>query len=480
MVNPASHKIISSSLASIVGSSFVLSHPDDVAVYSFDAGNARGTPEWVVVPNSVEQVQAIVRLARQNGVAIIPRGAGTGLCGAAIALAGGIVISFTRMNRILDIDYTNRTALVEPGVVNLDLSTALAPRNFFFTPDPSSQSASTIGGNIATNSGGPHCLAYGVTSNHVLGLEVVLDNGEALWLGDDVGYDLAGLFVGSEGTFGIITKARVQILPLPQSVRVLLALYNSIKEACRAVSAIIAHGIVPAALEMIDALTLRAVEEAFNVGYPGDAAAVLLIEIDGPEAGLEDLQDVIVDLCEEFGAREVRTAHTPEQRAALWKGRKSAAGAFGRLAPNYYIQDACVARSKLPDILARSEEIAKKYNLQIANVFHAGDGNLHPCILFDSRERGVLERVHEAGAEVMRLCVENGGTISGEHGIGIEKLEFMSWIFSERDLAVMGKTRQAISPGNLFNPCKMIPEGSHCGELAAKSLGLAHGGEMWI
>ncbi|HEY6042880.1 MAG TPA: FAD-linked oxidase C-terminal domain-containing protein, partial [Anaerolineae bacterium] len=262
--------------------------------------------------------------------------------------------------------------------------------------------------------------------------------------------------------------------------RVLLALFDSMKDASRAVSGIIARGIVPAALELIDALTIRAVEDAFHVGYPRDAKAVLLIEIDGPEAGLVDLQDVIVDICEEFGSREVRTAHTPEQRAGLWKGRKSAAGSFGRLAPNYYIQDACVPRSKLPEILARTEEIAVKYDLQIANVFHAGDGNLHPCLLFDSSQAGILDRIHDAGAEIMRVCVQAGGTISGEHGIGIEKLEFMPLIFTQADLAMMSKAREAISPKLLFNPCKMIPEGSHCGELAAKSTGITPHAGTWI
>lgn len=473
-------------LQAVLGENAVLWHPDDLRVYSYDGSNNMASPDVVVLPTTTEQVSQIVSITRRHGAAIVPRGAGTGLCGAVTPVAGGVMIGFARMKKILEIDLENRTALVEPGLVNLDLSTALAPHGFFYAPDPSSQAACTIGGNVSSNSGGPHCLAYGVTSNHVLGLEVVLEDGEVMFLGgkapDEPGYDLVGVFVGSEGTFGIVTKALVRILPLPQAVRTLLAIFDSVDAASRTVSAVIAAGVIPAALEMIDAVTMRAVEAAVHIGFPADAGAVLLIEVDGPHAGLDELQEQLAQLCRDYGAREIREAHNAEERARLWAARKNALGALGRLAPNYYIQDGVVPRSKLPGVLAAQDAIAKKYDVLIANVFHAGDGNLHPNILFDAREAGAYEKVRLAGGEILRLCVDAGGTISGEHGIGVEKLEFMHWLYNQDDLDAQKKLRTAIAPTLIFNPCKMIPEGSHCGEVARKTLsaGVAVGGEMWI
>ncbi|HZQ07042.1 MAG TPA: FAD-linked oxidase C-terminal domain-containing protein, partial [Anaerolineae bacterium] len=388
--------------------------------------------------------------------------------------------------KILDIDLENRTALLEPGVINLDVSAALAPYGYFYAPDPSSQAACSIGGNVANNSGGPHCLLYGVTANHVLGLEVVLEDGETLWLGgaapDEQGYDLVAAFIGSEGTLGIITKILVRVMPLPEATRTLLAIFDSIEQASRTVSGVIGAGVIPAAIEMIDGITLRAVEAAYHIGLPLDAGAVLLIEVDGPKAGIDELQQMLADFCAEYGARDVRIAKNEQERADLWKARKTALGALGRLAPNYYIQDGVVPRSKLPFVLQQQDAIAKKYNVTIANVLHAGDGNLHPNILFDAREPGAFDRVREVGGEILKLCVEVGGTISGEHGVGIEKLEFMPMLFQPSDLEAQAKLRDAIAPTRILNPCKMLPQGSKCGEAARSKLPAAIAGntEVWI
>lgn len=473
-------------LQALLGTRNVLWHPDDMRVYSYDGSNNMASPDIVVLPQNAEQISAIVKLAWRYGAAIVPRGAGTGLCGAITPVAGGIMIAFSRMNRILEIDLENRTALVEPGVVNLDVSAALAPHGYFYAPDPSSQAACSIGGNVASNSGGPHCLAYGVTANHVLGLEVVLENGELLWIGgkapDEEGYDLVAAFIGSEGTFGVITRVLVRIMPLPQATRTILGVFDTIEQASRTVSGVIGAGVIPAALEMIDGVTLRAVEEAYHIGLPPDADAVLLIEVDGPAAGIDELQEMLANFCREFGAREIRIAKNEDERAALWKARKTALGALGRLAPNYYIQDGVVPRSKLPFVLAQQDAIAKKYNVVIANVLHAGDGNLHPNILFDAREEGAYERVRMVGGEILKLCIDVGGTISGEHGIGLEKLDYMPLLFTQDDLEAQVKLRDAIAPTRILNPCKMIPQGSKCGEAMRSNLpaAVAANAEVWI
>jgi glycolate oxidase len=434
---------------------------EDVIVYEYDYGLDRGTPELAALPRNTAEVQAVVRLAQASGVPVVARGAGTGISGGAVPSQGGIVVSTARMTKVLEIDAENRCAVVQPGVVNLDLSKATEPYGLFFAPDPSSQKASTIGGNVASNAGGPHCLALGVTTNHVLSLEVVLHDGRAVRLGgkalDQMGYDLVGLLVGSEGTLGIVTEVTVRLLPLPEAVRTTLALFASVEAASEAVSRLIGRGLVPAALEMMDRLAISAVEAAFHAGYPPEAGAVLLVEVDGLLEQVEAQARVVDAVCREAGALEIRLAATEDERARLWAARKGAASAMGRIAPNYYLHDAVVPRTKLPAILAEVVEIGQRYDLPIANLFHAGDGNLHPMILFDVRQAGVLERVMAAGRELLLKCIEAGGTITGEHGVGLEKQAFMPLIFSQADLEVMARVRSAIDPSGRLNPAKILP-----------------------
>jgi glycolate oxidase len=456
-------------LEGIVGRDGVLSEPDELLVYESDGLTLfRALADFVVFPTSAEHVAAVVRLANREALPFVARGAGTGLSGGCLPAEGGLVISMMRMNRVLEVDYDNQVAVVEPGLVNLHLSWAVGPRGFHYAPDPSSQQACTIGGNIANNSGGPHTLKYGVTVNHVLGLEVVLPDGEIVWLGgktrDALGYDLAGVFVGSEGTFGIATKIAVRILKKPQAVKTVLAVFDRIDQASAAVSAIIARGLVPAAVEMIDQLTIQAVEDAFGCGYPRDAAAALLIELDGLRVGMETQAERIVAACRESGAREVRTAADEAERQLLWKGRKSAFGAYGRVSPAYMVMDGVIPRTKLPYVLGRVNEIVATHGLRVGNVFHAGDGNLHPNILYDPRKPGEEARVVAAGAEIMKVCAEVGGSISGEHGIGLEKSDFMPFIFSAADLAFMQSLKAAFNPRGLCNPGKVFPTKKSCGE----------------
>ena len=456
-------------LEGIVGRDGVLSEPDELLVYESDGLTLfRALADFVVFPTSAEHVAAVVRLANREALPFVARGAGTGLSGGCLPAEGGVVISMMRMNRVLDVDYDNQVAVVEPGLVNLHLSWAVGPRGFHYAPDPSSQQACTIGGNIANNSGGPHTLKYGVTVNHVLGLEVVLPDGEVMWLGgktrDALGYDLAGVFVGSEGTFGIATKIAVRILRKPQAVKTVLAVFDQIDQASAAVSAIIARGLVPAAVEMIDQLTIQAVEDAFGCGYPRDAAAALLIEVDGLRAGIEAQCERIVDACRQSGAREVRAAADEAERQLLWKGRKSAFGAYGRVSPAYMVMDGVIPRTKLPYVLGRVNEIVAAHGLRVGNVFHAGDGNLHPNILYDPRKPGEEARVVAAGAEIMKVCAEVGGSISGEHGIGLEKSDFMPFIFSAADLAFMQSLKAAFNPTGLCNPGKVFPTKKSCVE----------------
>jgi glycolate oxidase len=457
-------------LMALVGPGGVLSEPDELLVYESDGLTLlRALADFVVFPTTAEHVAAIVRLANREQVPFVARGAGTGLSGGCLPSEGGIVLSMMRMNRVLEVDYDNQIAVVEPGLVNLHLSWAVGPHGFYYAPDPSSQQACTIGGNIANNSGGPHTLKYGVTVNHVLGLEVVMpDDGSIVWLGgrtrDSIGYDLAGLFVGSEGTFGIATKIAVRILRKPQAVKTVLAVFDQVEQASAAVSAIIARGLVPAAVEMIDHLTIQAVEDAFGCGYPRDAAAALLIEVDGLRAGMDTQADRIEAACRESGAREVRTAADEAERQLLWKGRKSAFGAYGRVSPAYMVMDGVIPRTKLPYVLGRVNEIVAAHGLRVGNVFHAGDGNLHPNILYDPRKPGEEARVVQAGAEIMKVCAEVGGSISGEHGIGLEKADFMPFIFSAADLAFMQKVKSAFNPSGLCNPGKVFPTKKSCVE----------------
>jgi glycolate oxidase len=457
-------------LEAIVGPGGVLSDPDELLVYESDGLTLfRALADFVVFPTSVEHVAAVVRLAAREGLPFVARGAGTGLSGGCLPAEGGLVISMMRMNRVLEVDYENQLAVVEPGLVNLHLSWAVGPKGYYYAPDPSSQQACTLGGNIANNSGGPHTLKYGVTTNHVLGLEVVMPDGEIVWLGGRTratpGYDLAGVFVGSEGTFGIATKIVVRILKKPQAVKTVLAVFDQVDQASEAVSAIIARGLVPAAIEMIDQLTMQAVEDAFGCGYPRDAAAALLVELDGLRVGMDAQAERIVQACRDAGAREVRTARDEAERALLWKGRKSAFGAYGRVSPAYMVMDGVIPRTKLPYVLRRVNEIVAAHGLRVGNVFHAGDGNLHPNILYDPRAPGAEARVVAAGAEIMKVCAEVGGSISGEHGIGLEKADFMPFIFSAADLAVMQRLKNAFNPTGLCNPGKIFPTKKSCVEV---------------
>jgi glycolate oxidase len=456
-------------LESLLGKGAVLSEPEELLVYESDGLVLfRALADFVVFPTSTEQVAEIVKLANREGMPFVARGAGTGLSGGCLPAEGGLVISLMRMNRVLEVDYDNHLAVVEPGLVNLHLSWAVGPKGFYYAPDPSSQQACTVGGNIANNSGGPHTLKYGVTVNHVLGLEVVLPDGEVMWLGgktrESQGYDMAGLFVGSEGTFGIATKIVVRILKQPQAVKTVLAVFDSIEQASEAVSAVIAKGLIPAAMEMIDQVTIGAVEDAFGCGYPRDAAAALLIELDGLSLGMDAQAERVMAACRDCGARDVRVARDEAERQLLWKGRKSAFGAYGRISPAYMVMDGVIPRTRLPEVLRRVNEIAAAHGLRVGNVFHAGDGNLHPNILYDPRNPGEEARVVEAGGEILKVCADVGGSISGEHGIGLEKMDYMSLIFTEADLDFMRRLREAFNPRNLCNPGKIFPSRKACGE----------------
>jgi glycolate oxidase len=459
-------------LQAIVGRDGVIHAPEDLLVYEYDATIERGLPEAVVLPTTAEQVSQVVKLARRRGLPVVARGAGTGLSGGAIPTAGGIMLVTTRMKRILEIDAENRLAVVEPGLVNLDLSAALSPYGLCYAPDPSSQKACTLGGNVAENAGGPHCLAYGVTTNHVLGLEVVLADGRIVWLSgktaDRPGYDLRTLVIGSEGTLAIVTKIIVRLLPLPEATITLLAIFNEMEQASQAVSTIIGKGILPAALEMLDKVTMQAVEEAVHAGYPPDADAVLLIEVEGWQDSVDEQAEAVRAICENMGAREVRIGFTPADREALWVGRKGALGALGRLAPSYYILDGTVPRSKLPEVLRGVYQVGEKYGFPIANVFHAGDGNLHPNVAFDDSQPGEAEKALAAGAEILRLCVDAGGTITGEHGVGMEKRDFMRWIFSDDDLEAMRRIQVAFASEQRFNPGKIFPAAKGSGEITSR------------
>ena len=457
-------------LNAIVGRENVLSKADELLVYECDGlPQHKHRPRAVVFPSSTEETSAIMReLARAN-VPFTPRGAGTGLSGGALALNSGVVIEFARMRKILRIDAENRLAVVQPGVVNLHVSRAVAPYGLYYVPDPSSQPSCTIGGNIAESAGGIHCLKYGTTTDHVVGCRVVLADGEIVDLGSNSpGYDLLGVFVGSEGTFGITTEATLRLTQIPPAVRTLLAEFGEVDDASHAVSAIIAAGVMPAALEMMDHEIIRAVEASvFAAGLPPDAGAALLIELDGIEAGLDDEARKVTSICMEYGARDCRLARDEVERKKLWAARKGAFGAIGRISPDSMIQDAVVPRSRLPEVLRAAYEIAGRHQLRIANVFHAGDGNLHPLICFDSRFADQVTHVKEAGRELMEVCVAAGGTITGEHGVGLDKRELLPLVFSEADMNAMLSVRAAFDPLGLCNPGKIIPMLRGCGEASA-------------
>ncbi|MGH9480006.1 MAG: FAD-binding oxidoreductase [Terriglobales bacterium] len=457
-------------LAAVVGEQHVLAGELERTLYEYDGGVDRARPDLVVLPGTREEVIAVVRLAAAAGVPIVARGAGTGLSGGAVAREGGVVVALSRLRRVLELDYPNARATVEPGVVNLELNQMLAPAGFCFAPDPSSQRACTLGGNVAENSGGPHTLLHGVTVNHVTGLEVVLADGSCVQLGgaalEPAGWDLVGLMVGSEGTLGIVTAITVKLTRLPEAVGTLLAIYDAVGQAAATVTAITAAGITPAALEMMDGFSLRAIEASVHAGYPLDAAAVLLIELEGLREEVDEDAAHIARLVREAGAREVRRAADERERELLWKGRKNAFGAMGRIAPNNYVMDGVIPRTQIAPVLDEIEAIGRRHGFRTGNMFHAGDGNLHPLVFFDERA-GELERALACSRDIVAACVAVGGSITGEHGVGIEKQDLMPWIFSPEDLDFMRCIRAAFDPAGRLNPNKMIPQAHSCGEIRA-------------
>mgnify|MGYP002623807539 FL=1 len=465
---PAHDPAFLESLRRVLGHDAVLTAHSDLLVYECDGFTIeKNSPDVVVFPETTAQVSQVVLLCNQYGLPFLPRGAGTSLAGGCLPVGGGVMIVLTRMKQILEINVRDRFAVVQPGVVNVWLTQALRHTGFHYAPDPSSQGACTIGGNVATNSGGPHTLKYGVTVNHVLGVEGVLPDGSIVTFGgpaaENAGLDLVGAIVGSEGTLVIVTKVWVRITRNPQGYRTMLGVFESVDDATNAISAIIGAGIIPAALEMMDQGILVAVEQAYHFGFPLDAEAVLLIEVDGLEAGLDEQQRQIIDLCRQHGAREVRLAADAAERQKLWKSRKQAFGAIGRLSPSYCTQDGVVPRTKVPHILRRISEIAMAYDLRVVNVFHAGDGNLHPILLFDERVPEQVQRVLKASHEILDECLACGGSVTGEHGIGVEKIGFMNKMFTQDDLTVMANLRNAFNPSGRLSPDKMLPTAGACG-----------------
>jgi glycolate oxidase len=463
---------LASALRDIVGSDGVIDHPDALAVYDCDGYTLeRSVPDLVVLPRTPAEVAAVVRRLAAAAVPFVPRGAGTGLSGGTLPVRAPVMVCTSRLTAIEVVDVRNRRARVQAGVVNAAITRAVERHGLLYVPDPSSQPACTIGGNVAENSGGPHTLKYGVTTNHVLGVELVLPSGEVVELGgpveDRLGYDLTGIVVGSEGTFGVVTRAWLRLARAPQAVRTLLAVFETVEAASEAVSAIIGAGLVPAALEMMDRLIIAAVEEAFRVGLPTDAGAVLLVELDGPSAGLDDELARVTAICGRHGVREVRVARDEAERAALWKCRKRAFGAVGRLARNYCTQDGVVPRTRVPEILRAITAAAARHRLRIGNVFHAGDGNIHPILLFDERDRDEVTRVLAAGKEILEACVALGGSVTGEHGIGVEKIAQMPLLFSPDDLREMLRVRAVFDPERRANPHKIFPDALVCVEARA-------------
>src|SRR5712692_8090856 len=459
-MHPMEERILAE-LRAVVGGRGLISSPEELHTYECDGlTNFRVMPRAVLLPNSTQQVQAVVRICHRERIPFVARGSGTGLSGGALPVENGIVISLARMNRILEVDFPNARVTVEPGVINLDVTGRVAPQEYFYAPDPSSQSICSIGGNVAENSGGAHCLKYGFTTTHVLGLEVVLPDGSLVHLGgktlDTPGYDLAGVFVGSEGTLGVATKIILRIVKRPECIQTLLAAFNSTNEAGAAVSGIIAAGMLPAAIEMMDNLAIQAAEAAVHAGYP-NCGGLLLVELDGPAAEVELLMAQVKEICTECGAWEIRVAQSEEERAVIWKGRKAAFAAMGRISPNYIVQDGVIPRTALPQVLSEIERLSAEAGLPVANVFHAGDGNLHPLVLYDRRIPGQEQRAEELAFSILGLCVKDGASITGEHGVGEEKKKFMSVMFAEPDLDTMQRVRCAFDPLQLSNPTKIFP-----------------------
>jgi glycolate oxidase len=455
-------------LCSIVGPHGLISSPEELHTYECDGlTNFRVMPRAVLLPSSTEQVQSIVRICHREKIPFVARGAGTGLSGGALPVENGIVISLARMNRILEVDIPNARVIVEPGVINLDVTARVQHKEYFYAPDPSSQSVCSIGGNVAENSGGAHCLKYGFTTTHVLGLEVVLPDGSLVHLGgktlDTPGYDLAGVFVGSEGTLGIATKIILRIVKRPECVRTLLAAFPSTNEAGAAVSGIIAAGMLPAAIEMMDNLAIQAAEAAVHANYP-DCGGLLLVELDGPLAEVEALMTHVSEICRSNGAWEIRVAQSDSERALVWKGRKAAFAAMGRISPNYIVQDGVIPRTALPRVMSEIVRLSQEAGLRVANVFHAGDGNLHPLVLYDRRIPGQEKTAEALSLQILELCIAAGGSITGEHGVGEEKKKMMAKMFAEPDLDTMQRVRCAFDPFQLSNPTKVFPTTRLCGE----------------
>ena len=463
-------------LRAIVGAENIVTGDQELLVYECDAYTLeKSLPNVVVLPRTTAEVAAIAKVCTRQKLPIIPRGAGTSLSGTVLAVTGGVMIALTRMTTILDIDYRNRRALLEAGVVNAWITNAVKARGLLYAPDPSSQPACTIGGNVGTNSVGPHTLKYGVTTNHILGFEMVLPDGETVWLGttpdggeEVAGYDLRGAAIGSEGMFGIVTRVLVRLVRAPQAYQTMLGVFESVDDASQTVSDIIAAGILPGALEMMDQLIVQAVEATYHFGFPLDAGAVLIVELDGLAAGLETQAARVMELCRKNRAREVRLAQTDQERADLWKCRKRAFGAIGRLSPNFLTQDGVVPRSRLPEIMRFIRVCSEKYKLRIPNVFHAGDGNIHPLILYDERDPAQVRRAIEAGNEILEKCIYLGGSVSGEHGIGVEKIDFMAKQFNADDLDAMRTLRRVFDPEQRCNPHKMFPGSKRCADFAPK------------
>jgi glycolate oxidase len=472
-------------LEKIVGKKYVVSDRDALMLYEAD-GCIMDThaPDVVIMPSSTEQVATAIKLARAAGVPVTARGSGTGLSGGSTPLNGGLVITTTRMNRVLEVDARNSRVRVQPGVINFELTQYLASYGYHFAADPSSQKACSIGGNIGMNSGGPHCIKYGVTSSHILGLELVLEDGSVIWTGDgtadSAGFDLTGVNVGAAGAFGFITQAWLRMMRLPEATRVVLAIYNDLVSAAETVSAIVARGFLPTALEMMDRLAIKAVNDMYKLGIPSGAEAALIIEVDGVDDGLDELMSEIVMLCKQHNAIDVRPAKTAEEQTRAWAARKNAFGAMGRLAQSYYLVDTVVPRTKLPFVLSEVIKLGEEFNLPIANVFHAGDGNLHPIVLFNKKDASEAERAHHIAQEVVRLCVANGGVISGEHGVGLEKKEFMPALFSNDDLGAMAAVHEALNASKIFNPGKTFPSSASPAQLVRQRRAAMGGSEAEV